>query len=56
MSTRSISAPINGAKTNRTTTSATGVGQPWLTESSQYMNAATMPMAPWAKLKIPDVV
>ncbi len=56
MSTRSISAPISGANTKRTRTRATGVGRPWFTDSSQYMKAATMPMAPWAKLKIPEVV
>jgi len=29
---------------------------PALTFSSQYTNARNMPIAPWAKLKIPDVV
>ena len=56
MSTRSISAPISGANTKRTRTRASGVGKPWFTDSSQYMKAATMPIAPWAKLKMPDVV
>ena len=36
--------------------SAIGAGTPRLTRSSQYTNAMNMPMAPWAKLKIPDVV
>ena len=29
---------------------------PRLTRSSQYTNAMNIPMAPWAKLKMPDVV
>ena len=50
------SAPNAGASTTSTTTTASGAGQPHPTRSCQYVNAASMPMAPWAKLKMPDVV
>ena len=40
----------------RTTTSATGAGQPQSKRSCQYVNAASIPAAPWAKLKMPVVV
>ena len=45
-----------GATTPRVTSSASGVGQPWLMRSSQYTKARNIPMAPWAKLKTPDVM
>ena len=56
MSTRSMSAPTSGASTRSTTIRAMGAGQWWFTRSSQYTNAITIPTAPWAKLKMPDVV
>ena len=56
MTTKSRSAPNRGAITPRITARARSVGQPRLNRSSQYMNAASMPAAPWAKLKIPVVV
>ena len=48
--------PMAGAHTPRVTSSASGVGQPRLTRSSQYTNARNMPTAPWAKLKTPEVM
>jgi hypothetical protein len=56
MSTRSISAPMSGANTHTTMKIASGAGHPWLKRNSQYTNAMNIPMPPWAKLKIPDVV
>ena len=53
--TRSISAPSRGASTITTTKSASGAGQCWWTRSCQYMNAISIPIAPWAMLKMPDV-
>jgi hypothetical protein len=54
--TRSVTAPKRGATTNRTSGRASSTGQWWWTVSSQYKKAINMPTAPWAKLKIPDVV
>ncbi len=54
--TRSSRMPKAGASPNSTTTTATGVGQPQPWVSCQYANAASMPAAPWAKLKTPVVV
>jgi hypothetical protein len=47
-----------GANTTKVSTSATGTGRPQASgeESCQYTNAENMAMAPWAKLKMPDVV
>ena len=56
MSPRSSKAPSSGAITKIVAINAIGAGTPRLTRSSQYTNAMNMPMAPWAKLKIPDVV
>ncbi len=56
MRTRSMSAPSSGASTRIVRNSEIGAGMPRLTRSSQYTNAMNIPMAPWAKLKMPDVV
>jgi len=56
MRTRSMSAPSAGAITRIVRNSAIGAGMPRLTRSSQYTNAMNIPMAPWAKLKMPEVV
>ena len=56
MSTRSTSAPNSGANTSTEMSSAGIVGTPQSTFSCQYTNAPNMPIAPWAKLKMPDVV
>ena len=56
MSRRSIAAPIRGASTRMTSTSDGSTGHPCLTVSSQYVNAAIIPTAPWAKLKMPEVM
>ena len=56
ISTRSTIAPNSGARMNSTAMSANGAGQCMCTRSCQYRKARSMPMAPWAKLKIPDVV
>ena len=53
---RSRPTPRSGAATSTTRISATIVGMPWLTRSSQYTYAMNMPIAPWAKLKMPVVV
>lgn len=42
--------------TKSTTARASGAGMSRFTCSSQYENAASIPMAPWAKLKTPEVV
>ena len=52
---RSIARPSSGASTNSTMISASGHGTPHPAETCQYVNAMNMPMAPWAKLKMPDV-
>ena len=54
--TRSIAAPNSGARMNSTAIRANGAGQCMCTRSCQYRKAMSMPMAPWAKLKMPDVV
>ena len=41
---------------NSTRIRARGAGQPQPHRTCQYMNAASMAMAPWAKLKMPEVV
>ena len=51
-----MSAPSAGAATRIVRMRAIGAGTPRLTRSSQYTNAMNIPMAPWAKLKMPDVV
>ena len=57
ISTRSMAAPNNGAKMNTVMSSANGSwALPQSTFSCQYTNALNMPIAPWAKLKMPDVV
>ena len=56
MITASSSTPNSGARMSSTTTSATGAGQPQSKRSCQYVNAASIPAAPWAKLKMPVVV
>ena len=52
----SISRPMIGATTNSTASAAGSCGHPCSTVSSQYVNAAIMPTAPCAKLKMPDVM
>ena len=54
--TRSSRTPKRGASTSSTNTMATGDGQPHPIVICQYMNAASIPAAPWAKLKTPVVV
>ena len=56
MSTRSMPAPNKGAMTKMQRISESGAGTPQSTRNCQYTNAMNMPMAPWAKLKMPDVV
>ena len=56
MTSTSMITPTRGANTSSTKSKASGTGQWWWTVSSQYAKAATMPTAPWAKLKIPDVM
>ena len=56
MMTRSMSTPRAGAATSSTPARASGMGQPQATCSCQYANAPSIPMAPWAKLKMPVVV
>ncbi len=50
---RSMIAPMSGAATNTVSSSATKVWMPQLTWSSQNTYAMNMPIAPWAKLKMP---
>jgi hypothetical protein len=45
-----------GASTRRTVASAIGAGHPHPVSSCQYANAPSIPIAPWAKLKMPVVV
>ena len=54
--TRSMVAPNSGATRQSMTRSEMGAGQPHSTRSCQYMKAASIPNAPWAKLKMPEVV
>jgi hypothetical protein len=56
ISTFSMTIPKSGANTASTSSSDGHVPQPQSTFACQYRNAATIPMAPWAKLKTPDVV
>ncbi len=56
MMTASSSTPNSGAKMNSTTNSAIGAGQFQSKRSCQYVNANSIPAAPWAKLKMPVVV
>ena len=56
MITRSTTAPNSGAITRSTAARAIGAGHPRSYRSFQYTNAANMPVAPWAKLKMPEVV
>ena len=49
-------APMSGAATNTVSRSATKVWMPQSTWSCQNTYARNMPIAPWAKLKMPDVV
>ena len=56
MSTRSMAAPMSGAATNTVSNSATRVCIPHCTWSCQNTYARNMPIAPWAKLKMPEVV
>ncbi len=54
--TFSMAAPNSGAMTQSITRRAKGAGQPHSTRRRQYMKAASIPNAPWAKLKMPEVV
>jgi len=56
INTRSTMAPKSGAMMNSTAMRANGAAQCMSTRSFQYRNASSMPMAPWAKLKMPEVV
>ena len=56
MSPRSMSAPNSGAMTNTTNRSERNGGHPHASLSCQKVKAMNIPMAPCAKLKIPDVV
>jgi branched-chain amino acid transport system permease protein len=56
MITASSSTPNSGASTSRTSASAIGAGQPQSNRSCPYVNANSIPAAPWAKLKMPVVV
>ena len=56
MITASSSTPKSGARINSTTMRAIGAGQPQSKRSCQYVNAKSIPAAPWAKLKMPVVV
>ena len=54
--TRSMIAPISGAATNTVNKSAMKVWMPQSTWSCQKMYARNIPIAPCAKLKMPEVV
>ena len=56
MSVRSINAPMSGAATNTVSSRAMNVWMPQSTRSCQKTYARNMPIAPWAKLKMPEVV
>ena len=56
MITASSRTPNNGARITSTTNKAMGAGQPQSKRSCQYVNAKSIPAAPWAKLKMPVVV
>ena len=53
ISTTSRNTPNSGAATNTVSTMAARFERPWLIESSQNTNAMSIPIAPWAKLKMP---
>ncbi len=55
-STYSTTRARRGASTNTMNTMASRNGQWSFCHNSQYENAATMPTAPWAKLKTPVVL
>ncbi len=55
-STRSTTTPNSGASTKTTSGSASQTGSPQPCHSCQNEKAATMPIAPCAKLKTPAVV
>src|SRR5262249_17239243 len=54
--TNRMIAPMIGAATNTVRSNATKVCTPQSTWICQNTYARNMPMAPWAKLKMPDVV
>ena len=58
MITTSMKTPSSGAATKSTMNRASGAGMPHASgeRSCQYRNAPSMPIAPWAKLKMPVVV
>ncbi len=56
MITRSTVAPNSGPMTNTTNRTAGSTGTPHPAWTCQYMNAAIIEKAPWAKLKMPEVV
>ena len=49
-------APMIGAATNTVSSRAMKVWMPQSTWSCQNMYARNIPIAPWAKLKMPEVV
>ena len=54
--TISMIAPMIGAATNTVSKSATNVWMPQSTWICQNTYARNIPIAPWAKLKMPEVV
>ena len=56
MMTRSINAPNSGPITKTTRMIAGTIGTPQAMCTCQNMNAAIIEKAPWAKLKMPEVV
>ena len=56
MIARSRPIPIRGAITSTVSGTAMSCGTPWSTASSQSTYARNIPIAPWAKLKMPVVV
>ncbi len=55
-STNSTMSPRSGASTKTMNAMASRNGQCSFCHNSQYEKAATMPTAPWAKLKTPVVL
>ena len=56
ITTRSTTTPSTGAATKRTMASETNSGSPHPCHSCQNRYAINIPMAPWAKLKMPVVL
>ena len=51
-----MAAPNSGVTISTAMMKAAQAGHPKCTSNCQYRKAPIMPMAPWPKLKIPEVV